>query len=78
MKKIYIFIVSMLFVFTSIAQPWNSLIESDTANFFDIQKAFNDYWEPYNVVNGKYIENGAEKKAYGWKQLCDKQDIPYS
>ncbi|MDQ2180612.1 GEVED domain-containing protein, partial [Marinifilum sp. D714] len=36
----------------------------------DHQKAFNKYWEPFNV-NGKgyYYENGVKKKAYGWKQF---------
>ncbi len=37
--------------------------------FFDIQKSFNDYWAPYHVNNGYYIENGVKKKAPGWKQF---------
>jgi len=38
-------------------------------SFFEIQKSFNDYWEPKNVDNGYFIENGIKKKAYGWKQF---------
>jgi PKD repeat protein len=38
-------------------------------NFFEIQQQFNDYWNPKNVVNGYYEENGVQKKAYGWKQF---------
>ncbi|MCF8348450.1 MAG: PKD domain-containing protein [Bacteroidales bacterium] len=38
-------------------------------NFFEMQKQFNDYWNPKNVVNGYYEENGVQKKAYGWKQF---------
>ncbi len=38
-------------------------------NFFEIQQGFYDYWAPYNVVNGMYIENGVSKKAAGWNQF---------
>ncbi len=69
MKKIYIFIVSMLFVFGVKGQHWTGLLQTENPTFFETQDAFNQYWEPYNVVNGKYIENGAEKKAHGWKQF---------
>ncbi len=37
--------------------------------FFDIQKEFNDYWGPKNVINGYYEENGVTVKAAGWKQF---------
>jgi photosystem II stability/assembly factor-like uncharacterized protein len=33
----------------------------------DYQKAFNDYWDQYNVKEGYYNENGEKKKAPGWK-----------
>lgn len=39
------------------------------ASFFEIQKEFYDYWEPFNVKGGYYTEDGVEKKAYGWKQF---------
>jgi photosystem II stability/assembly factor-like uncharacterized protein len=38
-------------------------------SFYQIQKEFNDYWAPYNVVNGYYTENGELMKAPGWKQF---------
>jgi len=38
-------------------------------NFFDYQKAFVDYWSPYEVKNGYYFKNGIKKKAAGWKQF---------
>ena len=55
-------------------QPWmeqlNNQKHGTTPNFFEIQKAFNDYWEPKNVgTDGYYMENGDRKKAYGWKQF---------
>ena len=37
--------------------------------FLEIQKDFEKYWEPYNVKDGYYIENGERKKALGWKQF---------
>lgn len=56
------------------AQPWNSLlpkakIENNSLTFFDIQKAFNDYWTPKNVGDGYYYLNGVRTKAGGWKQF---------
>lgn len=56
------------------AQPWNSLlpkdkVENNDLTFFDIQKAFNDYWTPKNVGGGYYYLNGVKTKAGGWKQF---------
>ncbi len=36
-------------------------------NFFEIQKAFHRYWEPYKAENGYYIVNGKKNKVPGWK-----------
>ena len=55
--------------FTGQAQTWTKGITAERPTFNDIQRAFNDYWEPYNVVNGRYMENGRERKAPGWKQF---------
>ena len=39
-------------------------------NFHQIQKEFQDYWTPFNLVNGKYInQDGKWIKAAGWKQF---------
>ena len=69
MKKIYSFIILVLFVLGAKGQHWSSLLQNETPTFFEIQDAFNEYWKPYNLVDGKYTENGIEKKAYGWKQF---------
>lgn len=53
----------------STAQEWTNNIKNENPTFYDIQNAFNDYWEPFNVKNGKYKLNGEEHKAYGWKQF---------
>lgn len=37
--------------------------------FYDYRTAFENYWAPYNVDKGYYVENGIQKKAYGWKQF---------
>ena len=44
--------------------PFN--IKSST-NFFEIQKAMNEYWESQNVHNGFKSENGVETKVPYWK-----------
>lgn len=49
----------------------NTISQSNTEqSFFDIRNDFNSFWDSKNVQNnGYYIENGVEKKAYGWKQF---------
>jgi hypothetical protein len=55
------------------AQNWTqNLPESKSESkltLYDYKKAFDTYWEPYNVKNGYYTENGKELKAAGWKQF---------
>ncbi len=74
MKKISLFIILILFSSNFLfAQAWLKSLEDKKENeeitFFDIQKAFNDYWKDYNVVNGKYLKDGKMVKAPGWKQF---------
>lgn len=35
----------------------------------EISNAFNEYWAPFEVSNGYYIENGVRKKASGYNQF---------
>jgi photosystem II stability/assembly factor-like uncharacterized protein len=56
------------------AQPWTSNLPANKSKaeltFYDYQKAFNDYWEPFNVQRGFYTDdNGKKQKAHGWKQF---------
>ena len=69
MKKLIILTILVLFVSVIQAQNWTNLLKSENPTFFEIQYAFNKYWQPYNVLNGKYTKDGKEKKAYGWKQF---------
>jgi PKD repeat protein len=75
MKKILVILLLTMMVILAAAQQWkNNLpqdkVESGTLTFFDIQKAFNDYWEPFNVKNGYYYNQIGEKvKAPGWKRF---------
>lgn len=75
MKKINSLLLMILFAGTLTAQNWTVNLpqgkaESGDLTFYEIQKAFNDYWEPYKVEeNGYYTENGEKKKAVGWKQF---------
>lgn len=76
MKKIFAALLILLFFTISLAaQDWTQNLPQDKVQngnltFFEIQKAFNDYWEPFNVKGGKYIDaNGELVKAQGWNQF---------
>ncbi|MBU2554251.1 MAG: PKD domain-containing protein [Bacteroidetes bacterium] len=68
-------VLFVFFVFSAnsqVATPSKTLQTINTSSdrsFFEIQKEFNDYWGPKNVVNGYYEENGVRIKASGWKQF---------
>ena len=55
------------------AQPWTKNLPAykskSEITLFDYQKAFEEYWAPFNLDHGYYIENGIKKKAVGWKQF---------
>ncbi len=67
----------LLFLFTFLGitgaifgQQWKeNLDESKAANFYEIQQAFNDYWDPFEVEKGYYLVKGEKQKAGGWKQF---------
>ncbi|MFK5855802.1 MAG: PKD domain-containing protein [Bacteroidota bacterium] len=67
-------IVISFFTNTLHAQPWNAFLPKDKVvtnelSFFDLQKAFNDYWAPKDVIDGYYLVDGEKVKAGGWKQF---------
>jgi PKD repeat protein len=71
---ISLFIILVLFSAPLFAQPWTESLPKDEnaiklLTLRDYQKAFNNYWAPYGVHNGYYIENGQKQKAGGWKQF---------
>jgi hypothetical protein len=78
MRK-YILLISLLsaiiFAADLKAQQWTDnlpkeKLQNGNLTFYEIQKAFNDYWAPFNVRNGYYKnEQGEEVKAQGWKQF---------
>ena len=73
MRKIFFVFGFVLFTTIISAQPWLSKLPQDKSakelTLFDYQKAFNDYWAPFNVKNGYYYLNGIKYKAIGWKQF---------
>jgi len=78
MKKLFTIIailVSLFFIHDLNAQPWianlpQGKLQSGELTFYEIQKAFNDYWDPLKVENGYYKnDKGEEVKALGWKQF---------
>ena len=73
MKKLILLIVTLAMISTSYAQVWlNNLPKNKSSkelSFYDYQKAFYNYWKPFNVKRGYYYENGNKIKAAGWKQF---------
>lgn len=75
MKRVLPVLFYLLLTIPLMAQQWVENLPQDkaqngTLSFYDVQKAFNDYWEPFNVEKGKYIDtNGKLVKAPGWKQF---------
>ena len=74
MKKILILFVAFFLTGFIFGQPWKEnlpkdKLEAGTLTFRDFQKAFNDYWPPFNVVRGSYMKDGVKTKANGWKQF---------
>ncbi|MEZ5082631.1 MAG: hypothetical protein R2750_04180 [Bacteroidales bacterium] len=74
MKKIYTLLVLLFILGNLNAQDWIQNLPQDKLRngeltFYEIQEAFNDYWEPYNVKNGYYDRNGEQVKAPMWKQF---------
>ncbi len=54
------------------AQQWQENLpqKSEAYTFYDYQKAFNAYWEPFQVASGYYFDaNNVKHKAPGWKQF---------
>jgi photosystem II stability/assembly factor-like uncharacterized protein len=73
MKKTLFLMALILFNSLSFSQAWmNNLPQGKTneeLTFFDYQNAFYQYWQPFHVDTGYYMENGIKKKALGWKQF---------
>lgn len=61
-------------IFILSAQNWTdkldkARLQKGELTLSDYEKAFDDFWEPYHVVNGYYYLNGEKMKAPGWKQF---------
>jgi photosystem II stability/assembly factor-like uncharacterized protein len=74
MKRILLLLAVLGLALSLSAQPWTNNLPANKSKseftFFDYQKAFNEYWAPFNVEKGFYTdENGKKQKAHGWKQF---------
>ena len=73
--KLFLRIAILMICYSNIAssQSWFKKLPANKPKseltFFDYKTAFYEYWEPFNVNNGFYFENGQKKKAAGWKQF---------
>ncbi len=63
----------VLFAPALFSQPWLKNLPQDKLKkeltLYDYRKAFDEYWAPFKVDKGYYMENGVKKKAAGWKQF---------
>ncbi|HKL37469.1 MAG TPA: hypothetical protein VJ876_01155, partial [Bacteroidales bacterium] len=70
-------LLTAMFIFAlsaSFGQPWvkqvkNVTDQDDPVTFFEIQKAFREYWSQRNMKDGHYLKSGVRRKAPGWKQF---------
>ena len=78
LKGIVVSVLLLIFMAihsVSLSQPWTkklpqNKLQKKNLTFFEIQKAFYDYWRPFNVKNGYYTDKfGRKVKAPGWKQF---------
>jgi photosystem II stability/assembly factor-like uncharacterized protein len=74
MKKITLLILAFALVNVTYSQTWKEKVPSkvdseERLNFYEIQKEFNNYWDKFNVKDGKYIVDSKEQKVPGWKQF---------
>ena len=72
MKNLFLALLSLCISFIAWGQTWEDNLPQDKLQngeltLSDYQKAFNDYWDPYNVEGGYYYINGEKIKAPGWK-----------
>lgn len=58
MRKIQLLFIGLLSASFVYAQEYVEMMQNKSANFYQIQKAFNDYWE-----------NKPYEKGKGWKQF---------
>ena len=58
MHKLTLTIIGILFASYAYSQEYVRMMQSKTANFYEIQEAFNKYWENKSYERGK-----------GWKQF---------
>ncbi|MCK4569655.1 MAG: PKD domain-containing protein, partial [Bacteroidales bacterium] len=75
MKNFTLLVFTTLLLFSTVcSQEWiqnlpQDKLENGNLNFFEMQEAFYDYWEPFNVENGYYMLDGEKVKAPYYKQF---------
>ena len=71
MRK-FLLLTSVLFSLASISQEWTELMQSPNANFYDIQRTFNEYWKTHDQN-----EKGKGFKAFKrWEHFVEPRVYP--
>lgn len=73
MFRIYFIVIAIIFscVTHSFSQPWAANI-SDDNNFFEVQKAFNKYWQDKELVRGE-----GWKQFKRWEYIWEQRTFPH-
>jgi len=73
-RKIFLTATFLFIIITTYGQPWVKHVKNvgdkqDPVTFFELQDAFQEYWDQRNLEKGTYLKNGIRRKAPGWKQF---------
>lgn len=70
-NKLVVFVLFIFLIQTANAQPWMENIKSQNPNFFEIKKAFNDYWKDKTPEKGQGYKQ-FKRWEWFWEQRVGK------
>lgn len=77
-NKNLLLIVLLLITFITKSQEWTRNLKSENPNFFEIQKAFNDYWKDKPVEKGKGYKQFKRWEWYWEQRVNQNGEFPKS
>lgn len=82
MKKLLVLALSIFMLNGLVAQPWmknipQNKLEKGEYNFYDIQKAFHEYWSKVDVTNPENIRGAGYKPFRRWETFMAPRVYPH-
>jgi hypothetical protein len=72
MKIIYTFVLLAVVSFSGVSQNWAEMMQQPNGNFYDVQNAFNEYWQDKD-----HTEKGKGYKAFKrWENFAERRVYP--